>query len=649
MPIDWAALCHEILSEVPPVELPSHIKLPALPQSVLAFTLAAQDPEATNAQLAAPIESDTALASEVLRQVNSAAFGVRQQVLAVSQAITLLGLRRTKTLVLTSALQNAVARKSSSVINITRLQKENRVRALFAYFTARAIGCDSQLAYMGGLLQDFLLPLLADAYESDYRQALQSEMDLVEMERTRFGWDHAGVSGRLMQEWCFPEELICCVLLHHSPERVLADEQLRCSPAAATLAAACLPESLGQSSSGFDILMQLQNVIPNFRFLEIAAAADDELAIVDPAYGHHTDTLCDSLGKLVTAHLEDRRLESIHRLRQLGNYTLDEQLGSGGMGVVYRAHHCMLKRPVAIKLLHSTKVTPQALALFEAEVQLTARLTSPHTVAVHEYGVTSDGLFYYVMEYVEGVTLIRFVEQYGPLPCGRVIHVLRQACASLAEAHANRLIHRDLKPENLMLCRRGGIDDTVKVLDFGLAKFVSDHPERDNFTEGLTGTPLYMPPEAIVAPHKVDARSDLYSLGAVGYLLLTGSPVFRAATIPDLLRKHVGTAPERPSTRMEQPNDETLENLILSCLAKDPAMRPGSAQDLADALALCPSAATWNSRYAEQWWQQQTAGRVIGSSGAMNSDCFAKTGIIATEEQGDLIHSDPVLIAQSDP
>jgi serine/threonine-protein kinase len=260
------------------------------------------------------------------------------------------------------------------------------------------------------------------------------------------------------------------------------------------------------------------------------------------------------------------------------------------MGVIYRAKHFMLKRPAAIKLLHSSKVSPDSLNRFEAEVQLTCGLTSPHTVAVYDYGVTAEGLFYYVMEYLDGITLAQLIQREGPQPEHRVIHFLQQACLSLAEAHANGLIHRDLKPENLMICCRGGLTDTLKILDFGLAKAVNKNLAQDATSGPLAGTPRYMSPEAIVCAQSMDARGDIYSLGAVGYYLLTAEPVFTGRELVELLKSHVHARPETPSARLGRPIDPDLEKLILQCLEKPRDRRPPSAQDLYRRLGECRSA-----------------------------------------------------------
>ncbi len=606
MSVDWTVIVREALKTRSQLDLPRRLKLPVLPQSVVEFTAIAEKPDVGPHELAAPIEADSALTSELLRQVNSVGTGLRQRVSSVAQAINLFGPRRTKTLVLTCALQTATAGMKSQLINATQFQKENRIRAIFARETARGADVDVEVAYTAGLLQDFLLPLLTDAFQADYQRLFQQERELVEKEREQFGWDHAQIAAGLMHDWGFPDELVACVLLHHDIERVALDDALRESSVSAAIAAASLPESLCQSAQGFETLLFLQDVLPDFRFLEVANLVDEEFAGANGQRGQET-SLCERLGNLAIENLEQRRIDRVHRYRQLGNYTLEDQIGEGGMGVVYRARHCMLKRPAAIKLLHSMKLGPDSLARFESEVQLTCQLTSPHTVAVYDYGVTTEGLFYYAMEYLDGINLGQLVHDYGPQSSGRVIHLLQQACCSLAEAHATGLIHRDLKPDNLMLCCRGGIPDMLKVLDFGLARVVSEHPERDQVPVGISGTPLYMAPEAITAPRTIDQRSDLYSLGAAAYFLLTGLPVFDGESVSEILRQHIRAEPLAPSHRLEISIDADLESIVLKCLAKDPVNRPKNAQELSRMLSDCSASKTWSNHDAAEWWSRREA------------------------------------------
>ena len=262
----------------------------------------------------------------------------------------------------------------------------------------------------------------------------------------------------------------------------------------------------------------------------------------------------------------------VDRARQLGQYALEEKIGEGGMGQVYRASHAMLRRPTAIKLL--LNASDQQLRLFEREVQLTASLTHPNTVAIFDYGRTPDGIFYYAMEYLEGLNLADLVERHGHLPTARVIHILRQVCAALAEAHAARLIHRDIKPANIILCERGGVADVAKVLDFGLVKTVDATSDVDGAHAAVTnhnvlvGTPLYMSPESIKSPDKVTSLSDLYAVGAVAYYLLTGQPPFEGESVVEVCGHHLHSTPAPPSEHVPVPED--LEKLVLQCLEKDP-------------------------------------------------------------------------------
>ena len=597
MSVDWTRIVRDSLDSRPQLKLPKRLKLPVLPQAVIAFTEIVDNPDAGPQELAATLETDSSLTSELLRQINSAAMGLKQKVASVTQAISLLGPRRTKMLVLTSALHTATKDTTSRLVHTVQFQRENYVRAVFAREVARALGTDGEIAYIAGLLQDFLLPLLTEAFYSDYANIIGQGSELIEREREIFGWDHASVAASLIREWGLPDELVACILLHHDIDRVLIDARFHDTPLAAVAAASCLPESLKQSPLGFEALLVLQDAIPDLNAFDIAVTVDEDFI----RQGQESN-LSDQLNEMAMANLEQRRSDRVHHFRKLGNYSLEDQIGEGGMGVVYRAKHCMLNRLAAIKLLHSSKVCPESLARFEREVKLTCGLTSPHTVAVYDYGVTSEGLFYYAMEYLEGMTLAQLVQQHGPQPAGRVIHFLRQACLSLTEAHSTGLIHRDLKPENLMICRRGGVPDTLKVLDFGLARVVTKELSQNKAQAPLAGTPRYMPPEAIVPGQSLDARSDLYSLGAVGYYLLTGQPVFPGKDLATLLKAHVTVVPERPSVRLGYSIDRDLEDIIMRCLEKQRERRPANAQALYDALGTCRAADTWSLTTAIEWW-----------------------------------------------
>lgn len=301
------------------------------------------------------------------------------------------------------------------------------------------------------------------------------------------------------------------------------------------------------------------------------------------------------------SRMEYRARDMAIRARKLGQYHLDVLLGTGGMGTVYRGHHDMLRRPTAIKLLDADKTNEQTVARFECEVQLTSELTHPNTIAIYDYGRTPEGVFYYAMEYLNGITLTELVDRYGPQPEGRVIYLLQQVCGSLDEAHSKGLMHRDIKPSNIMITERGGIYDFAKLLDFGLVK--SQKSDLDiTQASSLLGTPHYMPPETLQGKG-FSTAGDIYSLGAVGYFLLTGKTLFDGDTLPEVMMSHVKETPEAPSQRLGRPLDADLEKLILDCLIKDPKDRVSSAEVFADRLAACQSASQWNAKDAQKWWK----------------------------------------------
>lgn len=302
--------------------------------------------------------------------------------------------------------------------------------------------------------------------------------------------------------------------------------------------------------------------------------------------------------------MRQRAREAELKANKLGQYTLGEKLGEGGMGEVYKATHAMLRRPTAIKLLRAQD-SDQAVQRFEREVQITSQLTHPNTISIFDYGRTENGTFYYVMEYLAGLSLDRLVTQAGPLPEGRTIHLLRQICESLREAHLQGLIHRDIKPANIMICQRGGIYDFVKVLDFGLVKDVSSS-ENVKLTAAstVTGTPQYLSPEAIQHPDHTDSRSDIYAVGAVGYFMLTGTPVFEGNKPIEVLQKHLSDAVELPSHRVKHPVAEDLEQIIIRCLDKSREKRP-YIDELLSELNACKDAHTWGNGEAEHWWNSQ--------------------------------------------
>jgi len=293
----------------------------------------------------------------------------------------------------------------------------------------------------------------------------------------------------------------------------------------------------------------------------------------------------------------------VAKAQRLGQYTLDRLVGEGGMGSVYIAHHARLRRPTALKMLSPERTSPEAIARFEREVQHTSQLTHPNTVAVYDYGRSPDGVFYYAMEYIDGLSLAQLVDEHGPQPAGRVIHILRQAADALVEAHALGLIHRDVKPANILLCERPGNADVVKLLDFGLVKDIrpNDDPALTR-ADAITGTPLYLSPEAITDPAAVDHRADIYALGAVGYCLLTGVPPFQGRSTVEVCGQHLHTPPVPPSQRLGKPVPAELEALLLACLAKKPAERPESARELCRRLAECAEQSPWIEEKARAFW-----------------------------------------------
>ena len=306
---------------------------------------------------------------------------------------------------------------------------------------------------------------------------------------------------------------------------------------------------------------------------------------------------------ILLARQQRRAQKAEAAIRQLGQYTLESKIGEGGMGAVYRARHAFLRRPTAVKMVNPQTVSEAALKRFEREVQLTSQLSHPNTIAVYDYGRTPDGVFYYAMEYLDGLSLEELVKCFGPLPERRVVDILQQVCGSLAEAHAIGLIHRDIKPANIMLTLRAGIPDYVTVLDFGLVK-VTNVDEEARITQANTtlGTPYYMSPEAVERPDTITAAADLYAIGAVGYFLLTGTTLFSGTTVMEICMQHVRAVPEVPSQRLGRPISAGVEAVIMHCLAKTPAGRPASAQELMDQLAQSAPAPGWTRADALQWW-----------------------------------------------
>ncbi len=350
-------------------------------------------------------------------------------------------------------------------------------------------------------------------------------------------------------------------------------------------------------------------------FALTAMALTAYLGLTDPAYQPHLGimlalmafwmTLASTVGIFGSYKLAELR-QRVDEAQDLGQYRLIRKIGAGSMGEVHLAEHLLLRQPCAIKLIRSDRAAnAAALARFEREVQTTSRLTHWNTVRIYDYGYTDDGTFYYVMEYLAGWTLEDLVRQHGPLPPGRAIHLVRQVCAALGEAHAMGLVHRDIKPANIITCLRGGVPDIAKLLDFGLVSGTGPAGPGALVTSpgSVTGTPAYMSPEQ-AAGEPVDARSDIYSLGAVAYFLVTGRPPFERETAMRVLMAHLHESPTAPSlVHAAVPAD--LEQVILRCLAKDPAERQADVAQVDGDLAACTAAGAWTGRDAEAWWRSQ--------------------------------------------
>ncbi len=311
------------------------------------------------------------------------------------------------------------------------------------------------------------------------------------------------------------------------------------------------------------------------------------------------------------AFLTSNLFDFAYEQRRRTFYDLEERIGSGGMGEVWRARHRTLAKPTALKLIREDRIADadrdeahRVLQRFEREAKATAALRSPHTIDVYDFGVTDDGHFFYAMEYLEGLDLETLVDEFGTVPPERAIHFLLQACDSLAEAHEAGLTHRDIKPANLFLSHLGPSRDYITILDFGLVQSeqAEEMSERLTAEGATTGTPAYMAPEMAVQREKVDRRTDIYALGAVGYWLLTGKYVFDADSGVAMIVEHVKTAPTPPSQRSELPIPTELDAIVMKCLEKEPNSRFQSVRELAAALATVPVEAPWTAQRAERWW-----------------------------------------------
>lgn len=346
-------------------------------------------------------------------------------------------------------------------------------------------------------------------------------------------------------------------------------------------------------------------VVAHFRGLETPAVA---LIL----WNYLPNYVC-ALIAVIPSKIMVRLGRHVQRARELGSYRLEQLIGRGGMGEVWQATHRMLARPAAIKLIKpeilgasTDNATAAIIRRFHREAEAASALQSPHTIRLYDFGQTRGGTFYFVMELLEGLDLETLVRRHGPLPAERVVHLLRQACHSLGEAHDRGLVHRDVKPANIYTCRLGREYDFVKVLDFGLVKYDQDESILDTIksAELTTGTPAYMAPEMASGADPVDRRADLYALGCVGYWLMTGQMVFEADSALKMLIQHIQAIPVPPSIRTGRPVPLDLERAIMRCLEKDPTRRPQTADELLADLDRVALEHPWDQSQARAWWEE---------------------------------------------
>ena len=353
-------------------------------------------------------------------------------------------------------------------------------------------------------------------------------------------------------------------------------------------------------------------------------------------------TACAIACAMLYQRMHEKRLLLSPRTRSLGRYSIGERIGSGGMGAVYMGQHQLLRRNVAVKVLEGPELSRRAISRFEREVQATAKLRHPNTVSIYDYGHTENGEFFYVMEWVDGITLQQLVKDYGRQPAERVIYLLLQVCGSLAEAHHKGIIHRDIKPANIMVSAQSGLYDSVKLLDFGLVKEVESENTILTISEAFTGTPSYMSPEAVRDAANVDHRSDIYSLGAVGYMLLTGVPLFEGASAVDVCVKQLNEQPMRPSERIGERLPEDLQNVLLSCLRKFPEERPRTVDELAETLLHCADSTRWSMGEARRWWEQIYHASEMADTQPNDHETFNTIDQMPNTDQRDLMKLRPM-------
>lgn len=637
----------KLLARLSELQWHGESQLPIPPQSVIDFSARARQPDITVRALAAVVECEPALTAELLRNVNSCVRGLRHKVDSVAQAIALLGIPTSNTILLTSALSTAVQRVDSPLLVASDFRRETVERSLFSREVARCMGLDQTLAYTAAMLQDILLPVLTARHQVEYHEYLHqgAHESLVSFEKERFGWTHPEITAKTLLKWGFSETLALAVLQQHdSPEQLLVGD-ISTSISFPVSCSALLMDMLRQSPDGVTRLIDLHAINERFHVMEIAQAVDEALKELSTTL-HNPVSLVHRLQNAMLDQLEHRRRQTVSPGRQFGNYVLEEKLKESSMGAIFRARHIRLRRPAAVKILRAERTNNESIAQFEQEVQLTSQLRHPNTVSIFDYGHTPDDLFFYAMELVEGMTLAELVKVNGRLPDGRVLSLLQQICGSIAEAHEMNLIHRDIKPENIMLSQRSNWPDHVTVLDFGLVTTAStDANAMGDSIRGVVGTPLYMSPEAAQGRDNICPRSDLYSIAAVGYYLLTGTPVFTGRTVLDVLHQHMRSTPLSPTERCDADVSPGLERLLMRCLQKSPADRPESALQLAHELSRCVPRTPWTADDANRWWrdyaQRQQDERFANSA---EDETFAST--LVSTNFGALSQLDRTVITQ---
>lgn len=632
--INWEQLRRQHLDAANEDILPKDWELPVFPQSVSEFVRLADKDGTSIKQLAEVLEVDHNMTVELLRHVNSASFGRRHKANTVLQALTHLGVRRSKLFLLTAAVQSSMSTVKTDLINLPDFWSSNLERGMFAREMAEKMGCDVDLAYTGAILQDFLLPILFNYHRKSYveysEEGLNQETELIHYERGRLGIDHALAAAACMLGWSFPDDLICCVLLHHLSPEQMEEQGLKNTAVDAIALSSMIPSVYPQNPHALQWLIKRDRSDQRFDLFDVAEAVDEQMGELEQQF-QPSIPLMDRMEQQLTEFVTNEAEENAYLKMPIGPYKLTKKIGNGAMGVVFQGQHNRMPRPVAVKILNKIDATAEKRQQFEREVALTCQLEHENTIKIYDFGPTPDGALYYAMEYIDGISLKNLVQTFGPMPEERVIPILKQVCGSLAEAHQMGLIHRDIKPDNLMLTHRANKGDHVKVVDFGLVRSSKgDEGEQ----KGITGTPAYLAPEAIDHPEQADPRSDLYAIAAVGYFLLTGEPLFTGNSIIDVFLQQVNDRPMLPSRRLGKPISNDLERLIMTGLSKKPEQRPQTAHDYEQLFGLCNCKSEWSTEHAQKWWEtyqyQTQSGQV--SLASETPTCEADKTVIMPED-----------------